>query len=151
MSAALFGLAFHAGALVLAALGGAILGVRWHRGQLRRDGHVLAYLSAAGESYAIPMVEHGIDGRGTIYVRLARLEEEGLIVSREEPGIPRRNHLPRRLYRLAPAGAARHLAELLQVFQQSDDADNRQAVALALARFQETAAREHPATRAERC
>lgn len=43
----------------------------------------------------------GTVGRGTVYVRLARLEDEGLVSSREE----RDSHdLPRRWYRLTEAG-----------------------------------------------
>jgi DNA-binding PadR family transcriptional regulator len=47
-----------------------------------------------------------LDLTGVIYVHLHRLEDEGLIASWEEPGGRERGGLPRRVYRITPAGRA---------------------------------------------
>jgi DNA-binding PadR family transcriptional regulator len=42
--------------------------------------------------------------RGSIYVTLDRLEEKGLLVSRDGPTSPARGQRPKRVFRVTPAG-----------------------------------------------
>jgi DNA-binding PadR family transcriptional regulator len=63
-------------------------------------------LLARGARYGLELVEHS-DGRlrrGTVYNMLARLEDRGLIVSREEPPMPEQHFGGRRVYALTEAG-----------------------------------------------
>ena len=51
--------------------------------------------------------------RGTIYVTLGRMEEEGLLTSREEPGpLPDPEMIPRRLYSLNKHGRRKPVTEI---------------------------------------
>jgi DNA-binding PadR family transcriptional regulator len=47
----------------------------------------------------------GVVGRGTVYVRLARLQDAGLVSSRlEREKVPGETEIPRRLYAITDAG-----------------------------------------------
>ncbi len=72
-------------------------------------GCILGHLFHKGPDYGLGIVNAGIGSRGTIYIHLRHLEEEGLLLSYNEPGGPERGHLPRRLYRLTDPGAAYYL------------------------------------------
>ncbi len=59
-----------------------------------------------GERFGLQLVEEsgGQLKRGSIYVLLGRLEESGLVSSRQESRPPREGGMPRRLYRLTGEG-----------------------------------------------
>lgn len=65
--------------------------------------------SSSRECYGLELV--GISGgslvRGTVFVTLNRMEEKGLIVSRQEAPGPGVRGIPRRLYRMTGHGARR--------------------------------------------
>lgn len=68
---------------------------------------ILDLLDAHGELYGLQLVKlsEGRLGRGTVYVHLSRLEDEGLVSSREEDDVPdARVGLRRRLYKITPQG-----------------------------------------------
>lgn len=62
---------------------------------------VLLELLGAGERYGLELVDRsgGAVKRGTVYVTLARMEDAGLVASRQEEQPPPGGGLPRRLYR----------------------------------------------------
>jgi DNA-binding PadR family transcriptional regulator len=74
-------------------------------GEDRKETTILEMLSEARELYGLDMIERsdGLLQRGVIYVTLARLEEKGLVASREETS-QRHPGLPRRLYRITESG-----------------------------------------------
>ena len=67
---------------------------------------IVDLLTAEGDLFGLQMVERsgGRLKRGTVYVTLGRMEEKGLLESRQEPLPPGAIGLPRRLYR--PTGLA---------------------------------------------
>lgn len=69
---------------------------------------VLGHLLMFGESYGREMVgfSRGVLARGTVYVLLGQLEQEGLVYSREEALTPDYVGIPRRLYSLTARGHA---------------------------------------------
>lgn len=68
----------------------------------KKDALIMSLLAKHGELYGHELVEKSNRKlwRGWIYVRLNRLEDKGLITSREEPVEP--YEFPRRLYRTMP-------------------------------------------------
>jgi PadR family transcriptional regulator len=82
----------------------------------RTEAVVLNLLAGDTERYGLALVAaaRGRLKRGTVYVTLGRMEEKGLVVSRQERprGTP---GLPRRLYR--PTALGRRVYEAHQVFQ----------------------------------
>lgn len=61
------------------------------------------------ELYGLELVEQsmGVLSRGLIYIDLGSMEERGLVASREENTVVSREiRMPRRLYRITPAGLA---------------------------------------------
>jgi len=74
-------------------------------------------LLVQGEMYGLQLVDAsaGQLKRGTVYVTLGRMEQRGLVVSRQEPRHPGAIGLPRRLYAPTELGraalAAREAAE----------------------------------------
>lgn len=72
----------------------------------RTERAILDLLRDHGEMFGLLMVERSEGGlkRGTIYVTLGRMQEKGLVESRQEPLPPGGIGLPRRLYR--PTGHA---------------------------------------------
>lgn len=80
---------------------------------------VLRLLISGGESYGLALVK-AADGalkRGTVYVTLNRMEEKGLVASRQEDATPEHIGIPRRLYKVTGLGqrslAAVEHAELM--------------------------------------
>ena len=71
---------------------------------------ILRQLRDHGESYGLEMVKRsgGTLKRGTVYIVLSQLTDEGMIRDRVAPG-HEKSKLPRRLYELASEGR-RHLA-----------------------------------------
>jgi DNA-binding PadR family transcriptional regulator len=73
---------------------------------------LLAVLKVEGEAYAVPIrrlvrTETGIDlPRGTVYVTLDRLEQNGMVASWESKPLAIPGGKKRRLFRLLPAGMA---------------------------------------------
>lgn len=88
------------------------------RCSFERDQLVLRLLAKHGECYGLSLIEKsgGQLRRGTIYARLRRLEESGLLSSREAPAPPPqdavRGFLPRRLYSLTERGRLWALASM---------------------------------------
>jgi DNA-binding PadR family transcriptional regulator len=81
----------------------------------RKEMEVLELLIAGGEMYGLQMVKaNSALRRGTIYVLLSRMEEKGLVTSRQEKD-PEVAGMPRRIYRATGQGerayAARRQAE----------------------------------------
>ncbi len=82
------------------------------------DQFVLRLLAKYGECHGLNLVEWsgGQLRRGTVYVRLRRLEESGLLSSREESALPpqdvTRGSRPRVLYRLTEQGRLWALASM---------------------------------------
>jgi len=78
-----------------------------------REATILGLLARdVRDAYGLDLVKAS-DGRlrrGVVYVTLQRLEEQGLIESREETSTPVEIGIPRRLYRITGLGAQR-LAE----------------------------------------
>jgi DNA-binding PadR family transcriptional regulator len=72
---------------------------------------VLGHLLMRGESYGHEMVKesNGVLGRGTVYVLLGQLEQQGLLKSREEGCPSEYLGIPRRLYRMTSQGRAEAL------------------------------------------
>ena len=62
------------------------------------------------ERYGLELIEAsgGRLKRGTIYVTLARMEEKGFVVSRQEERQPGAIGLPRRMYQVTPYGLKVH-------------------------------------------
>jgi DNA-binding PadR family transcriptional regulator len=60
---------------------------------------------AHDELYGLDLVAAGAASRMSLYVELSRLEDRGLVQSREEPPSAE-TIVTRRLYRITPAGAA---------------------------------------------
>lgn len=79
-----------------------------------QDAKILGLLSDGREWYGLDLVtaSDGVLQRGTIYVRLGWLEDQGLVTSREEAPevIDARIGIARRLYRITHSGR-RKLAE----------------------------------------
>lgn len=71
---------------------------------------LLAILRVGEDAYGIPILEEirARTGRTVlrpaVYVALRRLEEKGLVRSREGEGPPERGGRPRKLYRVEPQG-----------------------------------------------
>jgi DNA-binding PadR family transcriptional regulator len=67
---------------------------------------VLLLLEEHGELFGLQMVDRsaGRLKRGTVYVTLGRMQEKGLLESRQEPLPPGAIGLPRRLYRPTALG-----------------------------------------------
>jgi len=71
----------------------------------RKEAVILELLASGGERYGLELVEAS-DGRlkrGTVYVTLGRMEDKGLVESRQEDR-PGESGLPRRLYRPTALG-----------------------------------------------
>jgi DNA-binding PadR family transcriptional regulator len=68
---------------------------------------VLRLLNNLGESYGLALVKSSEGGlkRGTVYVLLGRMEDKGLVASRQEEATPQYAGIPRRLYKLTGLGA----------------------------------------------
>lgn len=77
---------------------------------------VLLELLGGGERYGLELVDRsdGTVKRGTVYVTLARMEEAGLVSSRQEEAPAAAGGLPRRLYRATALGE--RLLELHRAF-----------------------------------
>jgi len=78
---------------------------------------LLRLLVSKGESYGLELVRDsgGTVKRGTVYVTLGRMEEKGLVESRQEEVTPNYIGIPRRQYRATGLGEralnAREFAE----------------------------------------
>lgn len=68
---------------------------------------VLEILVEKGESYGLAIVNASNGGikRGTVYVILQRMEEKGLVESRQEDVTPAYIGIPRRLYKITGVGS----------------------------------------------
>src|SRR6185369_10029963 len=68
---------------------------------------ILQFLLDGGELFGLQMVEAsgGRLKRGTIYVTLQRMEEKGLVESRQEPRPEGQIGIPRRMYKASGHGA----------------------------------------------
>lgn len=67
---------------------------------------IMQLLIARGERYGLQLVKDS-DGklkRGTVYVTLGRMEDKGLVESREEESTPDYIGIPRRLYKVTGLG-----------------------------------------------
>jgi PadR family transcriptional regulator, regulatory protein PadR len=64
------------------------------------------------ERYGLELVDasDGALKRGSVYVTLARMEEKGVVESRQEDRVQGNSGLPRRLYRATPYGRKVHSA-----------------------------------------
>lgn len=88
------------------------------RRSFERDQLVLRLLAKYGDCHGLSLVDWsgGQLRRGTVYVRLRRLEESGLLSSREESALPpqdaARGFRPRRLYGLTERGRLWALASI---------------------------------------
>lgn len=83
----------------------------------RTEQMILELLTAAPDRYGLELVAAS-DGRlkrGTVYVTLGRMEDKGLVESRQEPSPHRGIGLPRRLYR--PTALGRRLLGALTTMQ----------------------------------
>ena len=87
----------------------------------RRILEVLA--RADGALYGSDVVREGVACFGSVYVHLAGLEELGWIEAWEEPPAEPEVGLPRRAYRITPAGAAQLLPSAKAVLRESDRKD----------------------------
>ncbi|MFZ5896429.1 MAG: PadR family transcriptional regulator [Myxococcota bacterium] len=69
---------------------------------------ILRLLVERGESYGLALVKasNGKLKRGTVYVLLQRLEDKGLVLSRQEDSTPEYIGIPRRLYRATDVGGS---------------------------------------------
>ena len=77
-----------------------------HR-RARLDAEALLYLSEHPGAYGLELINARVcGGRGSIYVRLSRLEDKGLLTSAEEAGGPERDFRPRRRYCITHLGIA---------------------------------------------
>jgi len=67
---------------------------------------VLGMLIRHGELYGLQLVEEsqGQIKRGTVYVTLERMEDKGLVESRQEEKQPGVSGIPRRLYKITGHG-----------------------------------------------
>jgi DNA-binding PadR family transcriptional regulator len=67
---------------------------------------ILDLLIHGGEQYGLQMVaqSNGQIARGSIYVLLGRMEDQGLVESRQEDRAPGASGIPRRLYRATGLG-----------------------------------------------
>ncbi len=89
--------------LLLAFIAGHATAGALARRRARLDGQVLLFLGMHPGAYALDLVHAKVVGRG--YARLRRLEDEGRLVSKDEPVTAERaerGFLPRRRYWLAP-------------------------------------------------
>ena len=90
--------------LLLAFIAGhATAGARARR-RTRLDGQVLSFLGMHPGAFALDLVHAKVVGRLMPYARLRRLEDEGRIVSKDEPAAAEhaeRGFLPRRRYWIA--------------------------------------------------
>lgn len=71
-----------------------------------KEALILRLLLAAGELYGLQLVTKA-DGalkRGTVYTTLARMQDKGLVSSRQEEHTPPEVGLPRRLYKIEAIG-----------------------------------------------
>lgn len=90
--------------LLLAFIAGHATAGALARRRARLDGQVLWFLGMHPGAYALDLVHAKVVGRGMLYARLRRLEDEGRIVSKEEPATAEhaeRGFLPRRRYWIA--------------------------------------------------
>lgn len=83
----------------------------WFGGRERAELVVLRLLQGSPEMLGLDLVKasHGDLGRGTIYVHLARMEDQGLIASRPERFTRPEIGIVRRLYRITDEGRWRLL------------------------------------------
>lgn len=88
--------------------------LRWWRTYADERDIVLADLRAHGESRGLAIVQRTELNRGTIYVTLQRMEDEGYVVSRLENDdeYDPRIEVRRRLYRLGPGPKEGHKVPL---------------------------------------
>lgn len=98
--------------LIAAFIAGCFFAGMWGHRRARLDVETLLYVSQHPGSYGLDFINAKVaGGRGSIYVRLHRLEEEGLLTSVEEPGGPERAFAPRRRYFIKDLGLAALLIE----------------------------------------
>lgn len=73
---------------------------------------ILRVLSDGGEQYGLDIVKasDGVHTRGTVYVYLSGMQDQGVVASRVEDDPPPPPQIPRRLYRITDRGR-RALAE----------------------------------------
>ena len=79
---------------------------------------ILAILIANGESFGLDMAKKS-DGQlkvGTIYPTLHRMEEKGLVTSREVPGSKTDTKMPRRVYKATLEGEKTHKLKYERLF-----------------------------------
>jgi DNA-binding PadR family transcriptional regulator len=71
-----------------------------------KEAAILQLLPPGKEAYGLQLVaeSNGDVGRGTIYVTLSRMEDKGLVESRQEEPPKGATGLPRRLYRVKGEG-----------------------------------------------
>jgi len=74
-------------------------------GEDKKETAILRMLDEGQELFGLEMIERsdGLLQRGVVYVTLSRMEEKGLITSREERN-QRHPGLPRRLYKITESG-----------------------------------------------
>ena len=79
---------------------------------------IIELLTEHDELFGLRMVElsHGRLKRGTVYVTLGRMQEKGLLESRQEPLPPGAIGLPRRLYK--PTGLAMRILAAWQAAEE---------------------------------
>jgi len=67
---------------------------------------VISLLIPRGEMYGLQLVKdsQGKLKRGTVYVTLGRMEDKGLVTSRQEDSTPEYIGIPRRLYKVTGLG-----------------------------------------------
>jgi DNA-binding PadR family transcriptional regulator len=80
---------------------------------------IVELLMEHGELFGLQMVDRsgGRLKRGTVYVVLGRMQDKGLVESRQEPLPPGAIGLPRRLYR--PTAHARRVLEAWRAAEQA--------------------------------
>ena len=90
----------------------------------RHEMLILLHLLEHKESYGLDLIKAGCGKRGTIYVRLHRMEERGLLVSHEEATsdvLAMRGGRPRRIYTITDAGRAALMVERARWFSNPKD------------------------------
>ena len=93
--------------LIAAFIGGWVFSAGLAHRRARHDTETLLYLSKHPGSYGLELINAKVaGGRGSSYVRLARLEDEGLLTSVQEPGGSERGFAPRRRYFIKDLGLA---------------------------------------------
>lgn len=70
----------------------------------RREAILQALREARQPLYGLDLIARGLGKRGTIYLDLHRMEDEGVIYSWREPRPVYPQHIPRRYYALTPKG-----------------------------------------------